>query len=60
MEIEYEKNGKKIYQKSFSIIREETNLSSFKKDEEKWQNFCQNVVRNLCWERCFGAEKWAT
>ena len=35
MEIEYEKNGKKIYQKSFSIIREETNLSSFKKDEEK-------------------------
>ena len=35
MKMEYEKNGKKIYQKSFSIIRKETNLSSFKKDEEK-------------------------
>ena len=31
----YEKNGSKIYRKSFSIIRSETNLKSFSKDEEK-------------------------
>lgn len=31
----YEKNGEEIYKKSFSIIRSETNLNSFSKEEEK-------------------------
>ena len=31
----YEKNGAKIYRKSFSIIRKETDLSNFNKLEEK-------------------------
>ena len=35
MSYNYEKNGAKIYQKSFSIIRKETDLSNFNKLEEK-------------------------
>lgn len=35
MNIKYEKNGNEIYKKSFSIIRSETNLSSFSEEEEK-------------------------
>ena len=35
MNFKYEKNGEKIYKKSFSIIRSETNLGSFSKEEEK-------------------------
>ena len=35
MNFKYEKNGDEIYKKSFSIIRSETNLSSFSKEEEK-------------------------
>ena len=35
MNLKYEKNGDEIYKKSFSIIRTETNLNSFSKDEEK-------------------------
>ena len=35
MNFKYEKNGEKIYKKSFSIIRSETNLRSFSKEEEK-------------------------
>jgi len=35
MNSKYEKNGEEIYKKSFSIIRSETNLNSFSKEEEK-------------------------
>ena len=35
MNFKYEKNGDEIYKKSFSIIRSETNLSSFSAEEEK-------------------------
>ena len=35
MKYTYEKDGSKIYENSFSIIREEANLSKFHYDEEK-------------------------
>ena len=35
MKYTYEKDGSKIYENSFSIIREEANLSKFHSDEEK-------------------------
>ena len=35
MNYKYEKKGSEIYKKSFSIIRSETNLDSFSKEEEK-------------------------
>ena len=35
MNYKYEKSGDKIYKKSFSIIRSETNLESFTKEEEQ-------------------------
>lgn len=35
MTLNYEKNGTKIYEKSFSIIRAETDLDFFSSDEEK-------------------------
>ncbi len=35
MDYNYEKKGSEIYKKSFSIIRSETKLDSFSKDEEK-------------------------
>ena len=35
MKYTYEKDGSKIYENSFSIIREEANLSKFHPDEEK-------------------------
>ena len=35
MNYKYEKSGSEIYKKSFSIIRSETDLNSFSKEEEK-------------------------
>ena len=35
MSYEYEKNGSKIYDKSFAIIRKESDLSDFENGEEK-------------------------
>ena len=38
MSYEYEKNGSKIYDKSFAIIRNESDLSNFKNGEEKQED----------------------